>query len=208
MQMVFTCFFLLANENRRLIDIFILNKPAPAGELYHFRYTKKWMRITRIALKSLVVILVLVWPFYQDYAQYGTDKPDKQPVKNGVYAVTKFRLNKQDMPLSTLDSLRWQDLILEDGLGSVKSADTNFRIRYNRGYFAYGLDSLTHNLVFKKRFSDKKHFLEFKYAMPDSNTLTLAGLQGKDSLYVELKRTKRHFQLAERQFHWLSEQNR
>jgi len=29
-----------------------------------------------------------------------------------------------------------------------------------------------------------------------------------DSLHVELKRTNRHFQLAERQFHWLTEQTK
>jgi hypothetical protein len=93
-------------------------------------------------------------------------------------------------------------------LGSVKSTDTLFRKRYNRGYFAYGLDSASHMLYFKKRFDDKAYILLFNYAMPDSSTITLSGLKGKDSLHIELKRTKRHFQLAERQFHWLSEQNR
>src|SRR6185312_13217522 len=98
------------------------------------------MRISRIALKSLIIIITLIWPFYQDYGQSRPTPPAKQPVQNGVYAVTKYRLNNTDMPLSMQDTSRWQDLIFEDGLGSVRSSDTLFRQRYNRGYFAYGLD--------------------------------------------------------------------
>lgn len=109
------------------------------------------------------------------------------------------------MPVSSAFMLRWQDLIFKNGVGSVKSNDTLFRRRYNRGYFAYGLDTAKNVLGFRKRIGDKNYILEFKYAIPDSSTITMAGLHGKDSLYVELKQ---HFQIAERQFHWLSEQNR
>lgn len=208
MQMVFTCLFLLANESGRLIDFFIFNKPAPEGKIYHFNYTKKWMRVTRVVLKCVFIAVMLIYPFYQDSQINITPPAGKQPVKNGVYAVTRYRLNNNNLPLSTLDTLRWQDLIFEDGLGSVTSRDTIFRQRYNRGYFTYGLDTAKNMLGFKKRMADKAYALEFKFAMPDENTITLSGLKGKDSLFVELKRTNRHFQLAERQFHWLSEQNR
>ncbi|MGN8072804.1 hypothetical protein [Mucilaginibacter sp. SG564] len=74
-----------------------------------------------------------------------------------------------------------------------------------RAYFSYGLDSAKHVLGFKKYANTPEYFLEFKYAIPDSNTIILDELKGKDSLHVELKRTDRHFQLAERQFHWLNE---
>ena len=209
MQLVFTCLFLLTNESRRLINFFILNKPAPLSGIYHFRYTKRWMRISRIVLKSLIIIVALLLPFYQSYGAYRLSLSTiKQPVKNGIYAVTEYRINQKELPLSMLDTIRWQDLIFEDGLGSVKSKDTIFRQRYNRGYFSYSSDTANHMLFFKKHYDDMFHILELKYTMPDSNTITLAGLKGSDSLYVVLKLTKRHFQLAERQFHWLSEKNR
>jgi hypothetical protein len=208
MQMVFTCLVLLANESGRLINFFILNKPAPLSEIYHFRYTKKWMKVSRIALKSLIILLALVLPFYESYSQYLSPAANRQPVKNGVYAVTTYRLNNKELPLSILDTIRWQDLVFEDGLGSVKSGDTVFRQRYKRGYFTYGVDTANRLITFKKNADEMFHIGEFKYTMPDSNTITLDGLMGKDSLYVLLTRTKRHFQLAERQFHWLSESNR
>jgi hypothetical protein len=207
-QMEFTCLFLLINESGRLIDFFILNKPAPEGKIYHFRYTKKWMRISRVLLKCVIVAISLILPFYQSFSQSNTDNVQKEPVKNGVYEVVRYSLNKKDIPLSMADTLRWKDLIFENGLGSIGSNDTLFRHRYNRAYFSYELDSAKHLLGFKKYGNVKEYFLEFKFTTPDSNTITLDGLKGKDSLYVELKRTNRHFQLAEKQFHWLIEKNR
>jgi len=47
-----------------------------------------------------------------------------------------------------------------------------------------------------------------KFEMPDSNTILLSGLIRKDTVFAALKKTNRHFQLAEKQFHWLSEYNR
>ena len=208
MQMEFTCLFLLANESERLINFFILNKPAPEGKIYHFGYTKKWMRVSRIILKCIIIGVGLIFPFYQSFSQSGQYNSKTEPVKNGVYAVARYSLNNRDIPLSKLDTVRWQDLIFEDGLGSIASNDTLFRQRYKRGYFSYELDSAKHLLGFKKYANIKAYFIEFKYAMPDSNTIILDGLKGKDSLHVELKRTNRHFQLAEKQFHWLNERNR
>jgi hypothetical protein len=205
MQMEFICLFLLVNESGRLINFFLLNKPAPEGKIYHFKYTKKWMRIGRVILKCIIIAVGLIFPFYQSFSRYTQHHLEKESVKNGVYAVERYRLNNKDIPLSTADTLRWKDLIFENGLGSVGSSDTLFRHRYNRAYFSYGLDSAKHLLGFKKYGNTPEYFLEFKYAIPDSNTIILDGLKGKDSLHVELKRTNRHFQLDERQFHWLSE---
>ena len=206
MQMEFTCLFLLVNESGRLINFFILNKPAPEGKIYHFGYTKKWMRVSRVVLKCIIIAVGLIFPFYQSFSQASQYNSKIEPVKNGVYAVVRYSLNNKDIPLSKQDTVRWQDLIFEDGLGSIGSNDTLFRQRYKRGYFSYELDSAKHLLGFKKYANIKTYFVEFKYAIPDSNTIILDGLKGKDSLHVELKRTNRHFQLAERQFHWLSEQ--
>jgi hypothetical protein len=47
-----------------------------------------------------------------------------------------------------------------------------------------------------------------RYEMPDTNTIRLRAAIRGDSVDVELARTPRHFQLTERQFHWLSEDNR
>ena len=210
MELVFVCLFLLANESNRIICFFILNKPAAVGELYHFRYTKKWMRVNRIVFKTAFIILALVLPFinYYEYYKSAHTAPAKQPVANGVYAVTVFAVNNNNLPANGTDSLRWRDCIFENGTGSMETSDTAFRHRYNRAYFNYALDSATGMLGFRKKYDDSLFMLKFRFDMPDSNTLRLWGKQHNDSLHIELKRTSRHFQLAEKQFHWLSEYNR
>jgi hypothetical protein len=167
------------------------------------------MRITRVVFKIGFIIVAVVLPFFSvlDLYKSANKAPAKQLVKNGVYEVTTFAINKRSVPFSLSDSLRWQDVIFEDGTGSIKTADTAFRQRYRRGYFAYTTDN-THIIHFKKHQTDSLAFLNFHYEMPDGITLRLWGKQHGDSLYVELKRINRHFQLAERQFHWLSESNR
>jgi hypothetical protein len=47
-----------------------------------------------------------------------------------------------------------------------------------------------------------------RYEVPDTSTIRLHTVIRGDSVHVELFRVPRHFQLAERQFHWLSEYNR
>ena len=86
--------------------------------------------------------------------------------------------------------------------------DTLFRKRYNRAYFVYEVDTLKHLMNIKKRQSDTTFIFSMRYEIPDSNTVKFWAKIRKDSVYVVLKKTKRHFQLAERQFHWLSEDNR
>jgi hypothetical protein len=66
MQLTFVALFLLANESKRIIDFFILNKPAAANSLYQFNFNKKWQRWTRIGLKALFIIAVLLFPFHKN----------------------------------------------------------------------------------------------------------------------------------------------
>lgn len=210
MELTLTCLFLLANEANRIICFFVLNKPAPVCSLYQFKYTKLWMRITRIVLKIAFIIIAVVLQFVNNYQYYQSahQPPKKQPVKNGVYEVAVYAVNNHPIPLALSDTLRWQDCIFEDGTGSIKTADSAFRHRYQRAYFYYSADSIKHTIGFKSYEQDSTYILNMRYDVPDTNTIRLWGLQRNDSLYVELKRTNRHFQLAEKQFHWLSEHNR
>lgn len=210
MQMAFICLFLLANEGQRLFNFFVLNRPAAVCTLYFFTYPKKWMRITRIVLKLAFIVLAVIIPLYENYQVYKDNLNQankKQPVPNGVYEVAVYKVDGQAIPLAITDTLRWQDIIFENGMGSAKTADTSFRQRYKRGYFSYKEDSTKHLLNFTNPLNQNA-IASFKYDMPAAGMIRLWGVKHNDSLYVELKKTGRHFQLAERQFHWLSEANR
>jgi len=211
LHIVILCLFLLVNEWQRIMHFFILNKHAPASTIYYYPFRKKWMRIGRIVLKTAFIIIAVGLQFYNmiDYYKFAHPAAVKQPIQTGVYAVNVFAINKDTIPYSYTDSLRWQDIIFDQAsLGSIKTADTAYRQRYKRAYFYYSFDSTRSSLDFKKFQADSVFIASFRYAQPDSNTVLLWGRQHNDSLYVELKRTHRHFQLAEKQFHWLSEANR
>jgi hypothetical protein len=55
---------------------------------------------------------------------------------------------------------------------------------------------------------DSTFLFDMRYEVPDTNTVRFFTSIRGDSVFAELVRTPRHFQLTERQFHWLSEYNR
>jgi hypothetical protein len=210
MNLVLMCLYLLANECRRIACFFVLNKTAPPCSVYDYPLTKKWMRITRIIIK-LGVVFLLCKGFYETIQFNRERKATKihKDFKPGVYDVTKYVVNQDTMPALISDTLRWNDLIIEDnGVGSINTKDTLFRRRYGRGYFNFNVDTLQPIIHIKKTQQDTADILALHYLRPDSNTIQLWGKQKNDSVFIELKRSARHFQLAEKQFHWLSEANR
>ena len=80
--------------------------------------------------------------------------------------------------------------------------------RYHRGYFSFTVDSMDNMLRMKKSQTDSIYFGIFKFQLPDSNSLELEGWYKSDTVKMKLTRMPRHFQLKEKQFHWLSEYNR
>lgn len=206
-NLVLACLYLLVNEYDRIVCFFILNKPAANCSIYDYPLTKKWMRITRIIIKICVLLLFLKTGFetIDRYNQYHSVK-DHKDFKPGFYTVTKYSINNDSISTAVPDSTRWKDLIIDDGSGgSINTSDTAFRQRYGRGYFYFETDSVNPVIRFSKAGQD---ILFLQYKLLDSNSIRLWGKYKNDSLLVEIQRSARRFQLAERQFHWLSEANR
>ena len=218
-NVVICCLYLLLNDLNRILCFFVFDKPAARCNVFYFPYSKNWMRNARYILKPLFIIAVFIIPFYRYWQlKYGhhtssvVAKPiPPNPIKPGIYDVVVFKLNQDSLPISSSDSLRWQDVIFEHGpnSGSIKTTDTIFRQRYRRGYFRYETNTEQHIINFRKLPTDSAMsqaiVLSMHYEIPDNNTIQLWGKKNNDSLYVLLKKSNRHFQLSERQFHWLSD---
>jgi hypothetical protein len=194
--------FLLLGDAQRLLNFFVFNKPTQPA--FQFALPTKQLRITQIVLKVVFVIFFAILPFYDMY--HNTLGASSPPVQNklttGFFDVERFQADMAD-------SLRWKDVIFErTNGGSIQTADTLLKQRYRRGYFIYALDSAKSTITFKKIASDTVGLFTMHYAMPDTNHILLQGKIRNDSVTVALKRQNRQFQLAERQFHWLSEANR
>jgi hypothetical protein len=189
---------------------FVLNKPAAGCSVYDYPLAKKWMRISRITIK-LAVVLLLAKSFYEalQYARESKTITARKDFKPGIYDVTRYVVNRDTLPALITDTMRWKDFVIENNsMGSINTDDTLFRRRYGRGYFIFTVDTLSPVIHFKKSMQDAKEILSLQYQLPDSNTILLWGKRQNDSVFIELKRSARHFQLAEKQFHWLSEANR
>jgi hypothetical protein len=196
--------FLLLGDATRLFNFFVLNRPTQPTPPYEFR--KPWMNRVRWGLKGLVFLLLVILPFvtgWQRMTKEAAEEANLKKLTTGVFKIDSFQA--PTLP----DSLRWTDMIFEaTNAGSIATTDTLFRQRYRRGYFSYTLDSANREITLRKAAFDTTTLFRLRYQMPDTNHIQLWGRIRTDSVRVLLVRQNRHFQLAERQFHWLSEANR
>lgn len=206
------CLFLIAYDYKRIFSFFLLNKSTDSTSLYELQITAKWARIARWVIKSVLVIFTVIIPFNNSWGRYqsGLMVPDSKPIASGVYNVISFERNGKMISPLPGDTLTWKDVIFEKGtMGSVNTTDSLFRQRYRRGYFNYRADTIAKAIHFFKRSvqGDSTFLFAMNYQF-NHDTILLEGKIREENHRIQLIKSKRHFQLAEKQFHWLSEYNR
>lgn len=184
--------YLLQFESRRVLDFF-LNKPTTSSELYNAEFKEKWSRYGRIAAKLAFVYLAIVATTILSIRTYKSQHliVNTKPVEQGVYDVREFKGNSPE----------WKDMVLYGVSGSIKTTDTLFTQRYERGYFYFEVDSIARQLKMKRHYEDTSYIMTLHYQIPDTKTLILQN----DSVAVTLLRREKPFRLSENQFHWLQE---
>ena len=88
-------------------------------EKYYPEFKQKWIKNTRIVLKSFVFAAFVFWFFIlqvEDYqiTPYRLPQVPGVPELKGYYDVTEFKLNGKILPYSPIDSIRWQKAIFEE----------------------------------------------------------------------------------------------
>jgi hypothetical protein len=213
-QLLFSTLFLLALDSKRLVSLLVLNRPVPATTAYQPNFTAPWQSWAAAAVKLFLVYSFLALPVWSGWQSYTSEHapPKLGPFAVGVYGVKSYVVNRDTVPAASPDTLRWKDVIFDSrNAGSVNTSDQVFWQRYRRGYFRYRPDAATHTVAVWKTSTiprDSTFLFTMRYELPDSNMIRLHMKIHGDSIHVELVRMPRPFQLAERQFHWLSEYNR
>jgi hypothetical protein len=211
-HLLFACVFLLALDSKRLLRFLVLNQNASATTAYDAVFARPWQRWGAIAVKTFIVFQILIFPFKDEWEGYRSRRVVASgPFRPGVYDVRRYVVNRDTLPATSADTIRWRDVIFDNaGAGSVSSSDQLFWQRYRRGYFRYRPDTINHTVAVWKTSAirDSTFLFTMRYEVPDTSTIRFHAAIRGDSLHVELVRLPRHFQLAERQFHWLSEYNR
>lgn len=213
-HLLFSAIFLLALDSRRLLALLVLNRPVPATTAYEPRFTHRWQRWGGWAVKLFIVYQILVQPFQSGWERYkaANAPPVQGPLRAGFYDVRSYVVNRDTIPAGSADTLRWKDVIIDNNLaGSVNTRDGVFWQRYRRGYFRYKPDTTQRVMTVWKISTiprDSTFMFTMRYEVPDTTVIRFHTKIRDDSVHVELVRVPRHFQLTERQFHWISEYNR
>lgn len=213
-HLLFACLFLLALDAPRLLDFFVFNRPTAATVAYDLPFTHRWQRWGARAVKAVIVVQILILPLWNGWTRYqaAAGAQPTGPFAVGVYQVRRFVVNGTEVPYTMGDSLRWNDVIFDNSsAGSVGTRDPVFWQRYRRGYFRYATDTAAKVASVWKTSTipgDSTFMFRMRYDVRDSMTVALHTMIRGDSVHAELVRVPRHFQLAERQFHWISEYNR
>jgi hypothetical protein len=212
-HLLLSCIFLLAWDAKRLFAFLVLNRPAGGTSLYEPYFAGKWRRWTALGLKLVFVYFILVVPFRGGLDRYRrlASTPEPRPFAVGPWEVRTHVVAGDTLDPAAPDSPRWRDVIFDNaGSGSIGTTDSMFWQRYRRGYFRFSADTLARTATFWRTsvVFDSTYLFTSRWEMPDSQTIRMWTAIAGDSVYLELARSDRHYQLTERQFHWLSEYNR
>jgi hypothetical protein len=210
-QLFLTCAYLIAEDGKRLVGIFLMNRSAGENDLYRNKFSFRHYNVVRFSAKVLFILLFMLLPAWEAWSRYQRiiNMNLNMPPYAGYYKLDRLLLNGDAVPVNQYDASIWKDLILDKGnMGSIQSTNTSFNQRYGRGYFGYSIDSLSQQISFTRSAFDTTRLFILKFKFSDSVRLQLWGKVHDDSVNYSFIKSKRHFQLTEQQFHWISEANR
>ena len=204
------CVFLLCYDAPRLLNFLVFNRSTESNTLYEIHFSQKWQRVTHLIGKAAFGIIFAILPLIQawGYYQESISAPEPSPFY-GVYDVVKYTVGQDTIHPLAMDTLHWKDFIFDkNNLGSIDSRDTTFRQRYRRSYFNFQIDSVEQTIDIKKFGTDTVNLMTLHYRFINKKDIFFRTKLRQDSIHLWLRKSPRTFQLAERQFHWLSEANR
>jgi hypothetical protein len=193
--------FIAIPDMQRLINFFFRNKAVPAANIQP-RFPKRWMKITWLSVKILLVGSVLyntVSGVWEGYKTYGDTAIKKTPLF-GIYNTETFIKNKDTLAPLLTDTVQWKQLnIVFANYAIVKTMSDKT--------IGYGLtvDSVKKTVQFiNSRDSAENPIFNFSY--PDSSHLVLKGTYKADTVYIVMKKfDEKKSLLLSRGFHWINE---
>ncbi len=210
-QLLVACLYLVAEDGKRLIFLFGFNSEVGKNVLYENHFSFRFYKAIRIVFKTIFLILFMILPTREafNWSNRVAESGSNLPFYTGQYLIDSYVLNGDTVLISASDNKLWHDLILDKGqTGSIQTTDSLFVNRYGRGYFIYKMDSNIQRISFTKSASDSTILFSLNCSFSDSSALHLWGNVRSDSVDYRFVKSNRHFQLTERQFHWISESNR
>jgi hypothetical protein len=182
------------------IKLGLLKNLATVPIEYKPLFNKKWLKISRIVIKSTMIFYAVIWSGYETYdmtKEYGVDAP--KPPLYGLYKPTQF-IKNGDTLRTYSDSAEWKYLVIEyPGMASVRQLnDRNFRLIFD-------VDTIKKSIALNLQ-TDTVNKYHISYKQLNDTTLNLNGVFMNDTInFTFYKVNPNTFRLMNRGFHWVNE---
>jgi hypothetical protein len=194
--------FLVLSDSQRLLNVFVLNKPAAAVTYMPFVIHP----VRRKIFSGLLIVLAFCLLYSSIAKGFKAESDFGQSAPHGpLYGIynTDYFLRNGDTVLANEKNIRWEQLVI-DGGGWNQSGVIKFN-NDSREKYQIVVDTLKRDLIIQSA-TDTSVKYEFNYIIPDSNHIRLKGLWKKDSLEVlMIKHDLDKFLLHKEKFKWITE---
>ena len=202
-QLAALCAFLIALDYRRLLNVFILNRPVQPQASMNLFKDKRANLATQI-VKGIAIVAglgLLISNNLQSRVLYGDNAP-KSPV-HGIYEVEKYIVNNDTIASVMTDTLRWRYLVLERDNANIFNMKTTGYDRMK--FFIIKTDTVKKEVAFLN-YSDSTQTGKLTYRKADKNRFVFKGIFDNDTLELHTVKTdEKDYTLMNRGFNWVSE---
>lgn len=199
-QLLLLAVFLTLPDLPRLINLFLLGRPAGAVEV-HRLFRRPWLDRTAAAVRTALVVGfagLLLANAYQARRASGDLRP--RPPLYGAWFVEEFVLGGEARPPLTTDPVRWQRLVVED----PRWVSVRF-MNQSRAIYDQALDPDSRTLTLTKP-GDPAWKAILTVGQPEEEVLTLEGTLDGKRIRVKMRRAdESRFLLINRGFRWINE---
>ena len=196
--------FIIGLDYKRLLNVFILNKPV-LPQLSRSPFLDKRANITVLSIKCLALLAGFGYMLYnniQSRSLYGDVAP--KPPMYGIYEAEDFILNNDTLVPSLKDTIRWRYLVFEKGevanIFNMNSTDYD-----GLKYYKSITDTIKKEVVFVS-YRDSSEIGKFRYFKNSEIHYTFKGTFKGDSIKINtIRKDEKDFLLMNRGFNWVNE---
>ncbi len=186
--------FIFSPNMKKVIDFFFFQKTVALTRATN-QFNKKWMRTSRVVLKSIIIIgfsSEMIFDNVQQMNEYGSLAP-KSPLY-GVYQTENFIINNDTTIALTTDTVRWKKMMIDE-----HSYTKIITMVDSSKLYKTAIDTIKKTLKLTA-YEDTVSY-QFAYTEKPPNYLTLSGMwKGNNVVITFKKKQMENYRLADRGF--------
>lgn len=200
-MLVVMTLFLLCKDFDRFINFFFLNRVAQPANLTPKRFKRKWMNITLVTIKYVLITYVTLSTAsncIESGKTYGDEAP--KPTFYGIYNAETFVRNRDTLAPLITDTTRWRKLVI-----TYKGAARIYLMNDSIRNYAFEPDTIKKKITIYT-YTDTLHKYFLSYTQPQPGIISIKGRLLSDTIDIKLRRQdEKKFRLMQRGFHWVNE---